>query len=105
MAETFYIKRGDTSPALRFALSPETIDLSGASVSFQMRPRRSAISVDETATIDSALPPIVSYSWSASDTATAGIYEAEFRVTYADGTIETFPNNDFISIVIKEDIR
>ena len=105
MADTFYIKRGDTSPALRFALAPDTIDLSGATVNFQMRPRRSAISVDTVATIDSATPPIVSYSWSSGDTVTAGIYEAEFRVTYADGTIETFPNNDFISVIIKEDIR
>jgi len=32
-------------------------------------------------------------------------YEAEFRVTYMDGTIETFPNLGFIEVFIIGDVQ
>ena len=104
MTQIFNIKRGDTSPAIRFALEPSDISLNGAAVQFQMRVRGGATVIDEPATIDSASPPIVSYAWGAQDTATPGLYEAEFRVTYFDGAIETFPNDAFINVYINRDI-
>jgi hypothetical protein len=105
MTEIFRIKRGDTSPAIRVALEPATIDLTGATVLFQMRRRRGALVVDSAAVVESPLPPIVRYDWADGDTAHDGPFEAEFRVTFADGTTETFPNTKFISVVIGEDIR
>ena len=104
MALKFNIKRGDTSPALRMALAPETLNLTGASVQFQMRPKRGVTSIDEAADIITATPPVVEYAWGAGDTATAGEYEAEFRVTYADASVETFPNVGFIEVTINEDV-
>ena len=103
--DTFVIKRGDTSPAIRFALKPATNDIGGSLVQFQMRSRTGTLIVDEPATIVSDLPPIVQYVWTAPDTDNAGIFEAEFRVTYADGGIETFPNSGFIAVRIGEDVR
>ena len=103
--QSFFIKRGDTSPSLRVALGPTTVDLTGAAVNLQMRRRRSTLVIDSAAVIESASPPIVRYDWAAGDTATAGIYEAEFRVTFADGTTETFPNRNFIAVHIEEDVR
>ena len=105
MVERVTIKRGDTSPALRVALKPETVSLVGATASFQMRYRRGAIKVDASAIIESSDPPVVRYNWSGSDTDTSGVFDAEFRVTYADGSIETFPNNGFIVVRVKEDVR
>lgn len=103
--EVFRIKRGDTSPSLRVALEPATISLIGATVTFQMRPRRGSISIDSVAVIEGNDPPVVRYDWQDGETDTAGIYEAEFRVLYADNTTETFPNSGFLSVVIKEDVR
>jgi hypothetical protein len=38
------------------------------------------------------------------DTNTAGTYYGEVEVTYADNTVETFPNNGYFTIIIKEDL-
>jgi hypothetical protein len=101
----FTIKRGDTSPAIRYALEPATVVLTGATVRFQMRARNGAVLMDVAALVVPATgTPTVEYSWQAGDTATAGLYEAEFRVTYADGKIETFPNEGFIPVRVNEDV-
>ena len=103
--DKFSIKRGDTSPAIRFALSPATNDIAGSTVQFQMRSRSGVLIVDQPASIVTGLPPVVQYAWEALDTDVAGLFDAEFRVTYADGAIETFPNTSFIPVRIMEDVR
>ena len=105
MSEPFYIKRGGTSPSLRYALDPATVDLSGASVVFQWRQRGSATVNSRAATIVTATgTPEVQHNWAAGDTDVAGLYEGEFRVTFAGGAVETFPNAGFIAIRIEEDV-
>ncbi len=106
MTRTFHIKRGDTAPSIRFALDPVTTDLTGAVVRFQMRQRGGTLMIDADAIV--VLPtgaPTVQYDWLADDTAQTGNYEAEFRVTYADGAVETFPNTGFLTVRIAEDVR
>lgn len=104
-AGTFTIKRGDTSPSIRYALLPETVNLSAASVQFQMRKFRGSVNViDAEADVIQDLPGIVQYDWAGGDTDTAGLYQAEFRITYSDSTIETFPNSDFLLINIVDDV-
>lgn len=106
MTETFYIKRGDTSPSIRLSLEPATVTLIGAEVTFQMRLRGGAQVIDAPAVIESFLgTPTVRYDWQPSDTAVAGLFEAEVRVRYANGLIETFPNSGFVSVRISEDVR
>lgn len=106
MTEIFFIKRGDTSPAIRYALEPVETDLTGATVRFQMRTRGGAQVLDAPAQVITAvLTPTVQYSWQAADTMTAGQYEAEFRIVYADASVETFPNSGFIAVRIAEDVR
>ena len=106
---TFYIKEGDTSPAIEYALSPTDITLNGGSVVFNMKDRRGQVKVNRQAAIitDDGLltdTPTIQYNWTASDTDTAGTYYAEFEVTYADATVETFPNSGFITIKVEADI-
>jgi len=47
---------------------------------------------------------LVRYNWIAADTDTIGSYQAEFEVTYADASIETFPNDGYIRVEIIDDI-
>ena len=63
------------------------------------------MTIDQTATVESTSPPILRYDWIGGDTDTAGNYEGEFVVTYADGTRETFPNSRFIPVLISQDVR
>lgn len=103
----FMIKRGDTLPEFERTLTDASgaVDLSGASVAFRMASRDSGTTVvDRSATIVSASTGIVKYAWQAGDTATAGTYSAEFRVTFGDGRILTFPNVGTMSVEIAPNI-
>lgn len=103
--QKFTLKRGDTSPALRYALLPDSVSLAGAAVRFQMRQRGGITVIDRPAQIVTVYQPaVVAHLWQPGETDTAGRYEAEFRVTYMDGTIETFPNLGFIDVFIIGDV-
>ena len=105
---TFYIKRNDTSPSMLATLqdaSGNEIDLTAASIRLHLKPiGSSAVTVDAPATIVTALDGLVRYDWQAADTAESGSYQAEFEVTYADTTVETFPNDGYIRVEIISDI-
>ena len=105
--QTFTIKRNDTGPRLLFALTPaDEIDLTGATVRFSMRSRAGVLVVNRVVAviITETGTPTVAYDWQPADTATAGVYEAEFEVTYSGAAVETFPNNGYISIIVADDI-
>lgn len=104
---TFYIKQNDTSPPLRAQLNDGDdlpIVLTGSSVRFHMRTLAGVTVVDAAAAIITPTNGIVQYNWQAADTAAVNSYQAEFEVTYSDGTIETFPNNGYIRVEIIDDI-
>lgn len=107
MQATHYLKRGDTSPSILYALLPATVDLTGATVRFNMRNKDTgAIKVNRAAAVvvTATGTPTVRYDWQAADTDIAAYYSAEFEVTYAGGSVETFPNADFIAVSIVGDI-
>lgn len=104
----FYIKQNDTSPNLRAILKDGdevAVNLTGATIRFHMRTVGGETAVvDADASIVTAESGIVQYIWDAADTATVGSYQAEFEVTFADTSVETFPNNGYIRIEITDDI-
>lgn len=104
----FYIKQDDTSPALLVELTPSDVDITGATgVVFSMRQRGSTtakVNRAAAALVSPAGPASLSYAWDAADTDTAGEFEGEFEVTRSDGSIETFPNDGYIAIIITGDI-
>lgn len=106
MSDIFYLKKGDTSPSIRYTLSP-TVDLTGATVRFSMRNRATGAIKINRATAGIVAPAtggVVQYNWTSGDVDTAGEYQAEFEITHASGTPETFPNYGFIAVKISEDI-
>lgn len=108
MQPTFTIKRGDTGPRLLYSLMPAAeVDLTGATVRFNMRSRaEGSVRVNRApAVIVTAIgTPTVAYDWQVGNTAVAELCDAEFEVTYVGGAVETFPNNGFITVVVTGDI-
>ena len=102
----FNIKQNDTSPSLQATLkdaSGTAIILTGASVRFHMKALDGTVKVDAAMTVTDNLNGVVQYDWQAGDTDTVGSYSVEFEVTYSDSTIETFPNNQNLTIsVVRE---
>lgn len=109
MADTFYIKQNDTSPALIATLKDSgavVINLTGATTVFKMRNVSGVIvSLTGTNSVDApATGGIARFTFSAADTATVGRYQGEFQVTFGDGSVETFPNKGYIGVKITDDI-
>ena len=107
--ETFYIKANDTASFITRELKDAfgaTVNVTGARVVFSMRVKPAgAIKVDaETAVIVTGGTGRVRYEWIAANTNTADEYEGEFQVTYANGKIQTFPNDGHIPVVVTDDI-
>ena len=104
----FRIKTNDTSPKLAVTLEDalgNAIGLAGCSARFHMKAfGASSLKIDSVATITDDVAGKVEYSWTGTDTDTAGTYYGEIEVTYADNAIETFPNNGYFTIIIKEDL-
>tara|TARA_B110000444_G_scaffold249248_1_gene274124 strand:- start:353 stop:676 length:324 start_codon:yes stop_codon:yes gene_type:complete len=104
----FRIKTNDTSPKLQVTLQDangNSIGLNGASARFHMKAVGSdVLKIDASVTITNATSGVVVYTWLAADTNTSGTYYGEIEVTYGDGAIETFPNNSYFTIIIREDL-
>ena len=100
----FYIKENDTSPEYQTTLqdaSGTAVDVTGATIRFHMYTQdKTTAKIDAAATIVTAASGIVKYTWQAGETDTSGWYWGEFEVTYSDSSIETFPNDGYLSIKI-----
>ena len=108
--ETFYIKQNDTASFLTRDLKDAfgaPVNVTAAAVVFSMRVKPAGtVKVDEQGcTIVTAGIGRVRYEWTAANTNTADEYEGEFQVTYANGKIQTFPNDGYIPIVITDDLE
>jgi hypothetical protein len=106
----FNIKRNDRSPAFTATLEDADgyIDLTGCTVklvmSLAMTGSTPTPKVNAAATVTDTLGGAVSYSWGATDTDTAGLYVAEWEVTFAGGIKRTFPENDYLYVNITPDL-
>lgn len=109
MATIFTIKRGDTLPFIEATLRSENgtpVNLAGATVLFKMKkPGSNAVLINRACTITDAANGVVRFAWQAGETDTIGNYSAEFEATFFGGSVETFPNDGYVTIRVVGDIR
>jgi hypothetical protein len=94
-ASQIHVVVGDTAPPLRATLSnadgPQ--DLTGATVVLRLKPNTGGPVLEVDMDIDAdPTTGVVTHTWDPSETAAALRYTAEFVVTFADETVQTFPN-------------
>lgn len=109
----FFMKRGDTASAIASTLedgNQNPVDIQGANIRFKMQPIAGGpLAIDDDALntqngdgTDGTMGQ-VQYEWpgAAGD---AGLYMAEWEVTYAGGAVQSFPNGGYLFIRISEDL-
>ncbi len=109
----FSLKQFDTAPAFVVALRDDfgesteaAVNLTTASSAlFNMRTTGGSVYINRgSATITSAIGGEVTYNWGTADTRTSGPYEAEVEIHWANGKVETFPNDSYWDVEIIDDI-
>lgn len=110
MSNTDYSFRTGDQPEISIEL-PGNLTKQGASVVFNMRSvvDRGATAISrEDATVgeydDDDDVTTVTYSFSQGELSDAGEYLAEFEASYADGTIESFPQGRYYFVRVTEEI-
>lgn len=106
--ETFTVGQHDHGVPMKSSLvdgDGAPVNLSGASVHLAVSagvgyPRI----VDAQAVVEDAANGAVSYTWTSTDTQTPGNYIASWEVTFADGSLESFPNDSYITVNITPDV-
>lgn len=104
MAE-FYVKQGDVGRQIQTQALDATgtpINLTGASgVVFHMkRDQDAAAKVNAAATIVTPASGIMGYTWTGTDTDTAGVFKADWRVTISAGVELTVPTHLYDTVYV-----
>lgn len=109
MLTTWWITQGDTWPPITVSLTGsdgEAVDLTGATVTFSMRTASGTVLIDKAScSVTNAVAGEVMYTWTDTDTAVAGEHQAEFEVTLPTGKVESFPNDSYLLIAIRPQVR
>lgn len=106
------VKQNDTRPKVRASAwqgpSKIPVGLTGATVVFNMRlstaPNTVAVN-RQPAILADASNGVMEYTFKSSETASNGLYQAEFEVTLSDGGVLTFPSgSNYIWVQVGDDI-
>lgn len=110
MAADWTITEGDTEPVFYDELTysnKEKVDLTGATVEFVMRSLTSGSPLSLTGSVEiiAATEGKLAYLPSAKDTAIAGAYMAQWRITFSGGETMTFPTVGYLSVEVQESLN
>lgn len=109
----FTIKKGDTLPDIQAALTSGTtsatqtaVDLTTAtSIILVLKSTSGGQASRKTGSVvGGPTNGIVKYIWQAGDTATSGVFNAEWEITFSAGRIQSFPNDSYFQIIIFDDL-
>jgi len=102
-----YMKENDTAPPIEAQFEDDNgdpVDISSNnSVTFKLHDDNELI-IDAAAVVTDGPNGKVEYNWQDGDLDEEGEYKAEFELEYSDGTVETFPNTDYILVKVIEDL-
>lgn len=109
MAASFYIKQNDTAPSIEVVLTDSNGKARSMANASQVRFNMSTeggtnVITGGIGSIVNASKGIVAYEWNTGDTENPGVHNAEFQITYVNGQIETFPNNGYIKVIVREEL-
>ena len=103
--QTFEIKRGATWPSLGATIGLDRNgNLTDCTVQFRMSQQDGTVVIDASATIISEVLGTVEYVWQAGNTETPGNFWAEFWTSLPTGEVVKLPVDEFINIVIVDDL-
>jgi hypothetical protein len=100
---TWFMKAGDTLPAITGTLVDQTgntVNLTGAAVTFIMTNAFFGNAVNAPATITNATAGQVSYSWGSTDTINTGLFDYQWYVVFSSGAQESFPQGYYGKVQI-----
>ena len=104
----YYIKQGDTYPALVAQLQDANstgVNLVGCTVNVHVKLQGSVL-FNRPCTIIDAANGWVQYNWQTGDTATPGTATMEFQVTFSNGTdITRFPDDRQLEVLITRNLN
>lgn len=92
------IKAGDTAPDLTADLNA---DVTGATVTYRIMKLNRVFAATGTVTVDNAATGLVRIPGSALAALAVGGYYVEFRVVYAGGAIQRFPQGSYLELMVK----
>lgn len=93
------LKQGDLYPPLVFDTNADTTGAS--SLVAKLRKVHGTTVITKTLTNTTPSEGILTYDWVAGDTDVPGTYLVEAIVTFADGTIQTFPQRSYLELQIR----
>jgi hypothetical protein len=100
------LKRNDTKDVIGYSITHADgtpVNLTGATVRFIMGKGKTLLT-NAVATIVNAASGSVEYTLTEEDTLEAGVFNAEFEVTFSTGKVKTYPNNGYIKVTIQANI-
>lgn len=110
--DDFTIRQGDTAAPIAQTLTDEddqAVNLQGATVRFKMWPEdggtakiNAAAANDQVGAGTDGSKGKVHYQWGGTDTDTAGVFLAQWVVTFPDTRVQSFPNNLFLTVRVTE---
>jgi len=108
---TWPIKQHATGPSLRVQIRDETtglpVDLTGASAVAHLYDASggAALWTGHAVVVEDPAEGILRLDWASGDLDTAGTHPLEFEVTLASGEIETYPQDGYIYLQIRQDLN
>ncbi len=109
----FTSKKNDTKPDIEITVvdADGTIpDWTSATITFKMQERLDKSAALKTDRAGAAVSPIdtsgkLKYTRVAGDVDTEGEFHGEFQVLFSGGAIQTYPNEDYIKILITDELE